>query len=235
MTLPLNTGYPDWERAFAESHVLEVNDVNVTQPASIVYPIRYVGSAKALFVWAQPTTQSCRFRLRFYGDAAGTTPTDSYTMDAQSSDIIVQPVPILGPYMDIVVLPSAAGNFTYSLQVWRTPSLGHFQGGLARAALVSKFNQAIGANATVDYRSQYITAGPVIWVSTCTAASWQAYAVAKDYQGNETILDFYDNNYGARAQPRQFYAPPSTLIFRMTNFDAAPKNQFTFATQDLRP
>lgn len=235
MTQPLGVGFPDFARQASEAQVLEINDNNVTGNGSVFYPGRYVGNAKALMVWANPTTMPCEFLLRFSGDQAGTIPMDNFTFDADSLLVARQTVPILGPYMSAVVEPKAAGNFQYTFQVWRVPAPGNFQGGPSYQSSASQFNTAVGAGATVDTTDFMVAGTPVTWSVSCTAASWQASVISRLFDGTEQILDFVDNTFTPKASPRTIYAPPTTLVYRVHNFDAGAKNFFLFATRDLRP
>lgn len=234
MTTPIPAGYPDFGRTFSEAQVLEVDDVNVTVAAGVGHAIRYVGNAKALFMWAQCTTNPVRVSVIFWADAAGTVVLDLFQMDMATNKVARQWVPVLGPYMSVSIDRLGGGGFTYTMQVWRTSAPGFFTTPPGGGDVVSQFNTPIGAASVIDTDMLFVGHTPISWNVTCTAASWQAFAIAVDATPTEYILDFVDNTFTPKSAPRVLYSPASTIRFRVHNFDGVAKNFFLFATRDWR-
>lgn len=191
MTLPLAQGFPDWGRFVSEAQVLEVSDVGVVHSGVFVYPIRYVGNGKAIQVRFQPTTIPCRVSFRFYGDSAGTFLSDFYNIDCQTNDRGKQAVPVLGPYMDVAVSPSAGGNYTYTLLAWRVGSDGQYAGGDGDANVFGNIGNAIGAGATITLDSGFVMEGQAFVTGFSPATGWQMNIDAVDFQGNVFFLDSF--------------------------------------------
>lgn len=220
MTAPIPQGFPDWARQASEAQVLEVNDNNVNNNGTVFYPLRYVGNAKSLMVWANPTTKPCRFALRFFGDAAGVFVMDNYSMDCEALAVIRQPVPILGPYMDAFVQPASAGGFSYTFQVWRNPTAGTFAGPQVETAVFSQHNTAIGGSAGASLLSTNVQEGPLTWTMSMTGGNWSVSLFLRDIFGTKTFIDFMDNTtpLGSR---RELWVPPMTIQADIGNNNVA--------------
>lgn len=234
MTQPLGTGFPDWGREFDESRVNEVQDVNVTKATAFTYPVRYMGNAKALIVWFSPQTVPTQVFVRFYQDAGGTILIDQYQIDVKTGGTAREPVPILGPYMDVKVNPSVGGSYNYTLLISRIPSLQHFAGGSLGLAILSLTGRSVAAGATDIQTGPVVESGPAVWSFVTTASSWQMTVRCEDAFGTVTNLDFMDNGRTNTWESRQLYLPPMPISVAFVNFDAAPKTYNVYITAGKR-
>lgn len=234
MTLPLTTGFPDFGREFDESRVNEVQDVNVTKLTAFTYPVRYMGNAKALICWFSPQTVDCQVQFLFYQDAGGTILIDTYPIDVQTGGTAREPVPILGPYMAVKVLPSVGGSFNYTLLVSRIPSLQKFAGGSLGLGLISVTSRSVAAGATDIVFAPIVESGPAIWSFVTTASAFQVTIRCQSYLATLTNLDFMDNGRTNTWTPRAIYLPPMVISSAFVNFDASAKTYNLYLTQGKR-
>jgi hypothetical protein len=220
MTAPVSAGYPDWGRQASEAQVLEINDTGVVGNGVQIYPIRYIGNAKELYVLANPSTFGCNFNVSFYADAGGIEVLGSHSIHCQQSDIARQPLPILGPYMGASVFPSGGGNFSYSFLVWRTPAPGTLIGVAGDIVVFGQTGSAIAGTGGVTLLSPNVTEGPISWSFFMTGGNYIATLFARDYVGNKTPLDRVDNATASRDR-RTLWVPPQTIQIDITNNNAA--------------
>ena len=217
MTTPLGTGYPDFGRLASEAQVLEINDVNVSNNNGFAYPSRYVGNAKALQLWANAVTNGLRVQCQFWADNPNTILMDSYVLNLAGNDVAKQPIPILGPWLTVVVQTQTGIAQTYTLQLWRTPSMARFAGLEGDIAIASADSVAIGAGVTVaSINHQYVMEGAAVWSVGVTGGSWDASLNAVDFQGTATELDHASNLTGFLV-PRAVYLPPWHIRIDVVN------------------
>lgn len=226
MTLPVSAGYPDYGRAASEAQILEINDFTVTNSGTVNYPIRYVGNAKALQVWISAATMGMVVSLEFFADSAGIVSMDSYILEMRSGDIAKQPVPILGPYMGVILIPAAGTPNTYTLQVWRTPELARFAGASGDVAMFNDVGLAIGAGATITRDCRFIMEGHAVCTAFSPSSNWQAVITALDHNGVGTVLDLITGAANTLVQ-HQMYLPPWHIQLQVTNF-AAGASTYSF-------
>lgn len=231
MTTPLGTGFPDFARQASEAQVLEINDINVTDTGSHHYPARYVGNAKALQLWANAITGGMRIAVNFWGDQGEVTIMDEYVVHMRVNDVAKQPIPILGPYMNVDIQFDAAGVQTYTLQLWRTPGIARFAGNEGDISIISKDTSPIGAGTTVlSFDNQYVMEGPAVWSAGVSGGNWSASLNALDFHGTVTELD-HCNNLSGFLQPRPIYLPPWHIRIDVANFAAGAQTFSAFCTR----
>lgn len=231
MTAPVIGGYPDWVRQQSNSQVLEVNDVAVVKNGAFFYPNRYVGNAQWLTVWANTLTFAVQIEIRFWADAGGTILIERYTISIGTGGVARQPVPILGPFMDVVIDPSGAGNYTYSLQIVRSGVKGVFAGSNIEQAVFSQNNTAIAGSTNTTLTSLVVKEGWATWTSNMTGGSWAVVVFTTDYLGTNTLLDFMDNTV-TPFNRRRVYLPPSTISVQVSNFAVGAQTYRLFMTRE---
>lgn len=230
MTAPVSSGFPDFGRFASEAQVLEINDINTGIAHNFGYPAKYVGNARALQLWANPPTHGMRLQFQFYGDAAHTVIMDSYVVNMLPGDVVKQPIPILGPWLFVVVQHADALTNSVTIQLWRTPELAAFAGLEGDLAVFSADGVAIGAGASVTLHCPYVMEGEMIWAVTVLSNNWGARLDAADYNGNLTAIDRVDSTAGVYPQ-RETYAPPWHLQLLIVNQAAAASTYRIHATR----
>lgn len=225
MTAPLGTGYPDFGRLASEAQVLEINDINVPIAHNFAYPAKYVGNAKSLQLWANPPTHGMRLQFQFYGDPGHAIIMDSYVVNLQPGDVVKQPIPILGPWLFVVVQHSDAATNTVTIQLWRTPEMARFAGLEGDIALFTDVGTAIGAGATITRDHLYVMEGHTNWTAFSGSTNWQVLISAVDFHGTTTPLDLAIGAANGLVMGST-YLPPWHIRAAATNFGAA--SSFTF-------
>lgn len=231
MTSPVSSGFPDFGRFVSEAQVLEINDINVTIAHGFGYPPKYVGNAKSLQLWANAPSHGMRIQCVFSGDEAGTQLMDSYVVNLATSDVAKQPIPILGPWLEVVIQHSDGAPNSVTVQLWRTPAMARFAGLEGDVAIVSKDAAGIGAGVSVaSDGSQYVMEGPAVWAAGVTGGSWDASLNAVDYLGVATQLDHASNLTGFLV-PRPVYLPPWHIRIDVVNRAAGAQFYSAFCTR----
>lgn len=215
----------------SEAQVLELNETNVTNTGIKFYPVRYVGSAKALFCWAQTFTVSAQVAIRFFADSAGAVLLDSIGIDFNVGTTVRQAVPILGPYMDVYIQPNGGGANNYTLQLWRTPFLATSNGGNTNPATFADYQLNINATTTITRTAGEVYMGNAWWNGAMSGGNFDIEIQAVDFNGNITILDRVDNAVGS-GLPRQLFLPALTIQAVIHNGAAAAQLYRVLMTRD---
>lgn len=233
MTLPIPNGYPDYNRTSSEAQILEIKDFGVTNPSGFVYPIRYVGNAKYLYLQALPRTTGMRVTVEYYDDLQGTNTLDAITLETDVNVIGRLPVPIFGPYLGATVEHQGGVPQQYNLGLWRVPYPAYPQGQRVGYGAVSVFAQNIAASGVATIFDTQSAGTPAVWDFSTTATSWQVQVASIDYQGNATILDFIDSNRVNTYLPRTINLPPTKIRYMVNNFGSTAATFSLFATRDF--
>lgn len=231
MTTPVSAGYPDFARMESEAQVLELNDTNVTNTGIKFYPVRYVGSAKALFCWAQTFTVSAQIAIRFFADSAGLVLLDSIGIDISVGVTARQAVPILGPYMDVYIQPNGGGANNYTLQLWRTPFLATSNNGNANPATFSSYQLNINAGATITLTAGEVYMGNAWWNGAMSGGAWDMEIQSVGFDGTITILDRIDSA-AASGLLHQLFLPAMTIQAVIHNTSAGAQLYRLTMTRD---
>lgn len=192
--------------------------------------VRYVGNAKALFARINPQTVGCEFALVFYAEAAGLTILGSYRIDLQGATQCEQPVPILGPYMDMVIHNAGGVSQNIFVQVYRIPVLANDWTVLGQDTSFHQNYTGIGASSSNNYNSNLIMEGPASWVGFVTGGNFAVELRALLFDGTVIELDRIDGNL-TNTGPRHVYLPPMAITALVTNFTAAPQTVFLSMTR----
>lgn len=220
MTTPVSAGYPDYIRQQSEAQVLEVNDKLITFTGTNTYPVKYIGNAKALFLWAATYTTRMRVQILYLSDAAGTDLLDFINCDCWVGDTIRQPIPILGPYMQAQAIPDTGGQNQYTLRLWRTPALTTVPSADLSQQMISQYQLGIAATTTLTFDSVDVFHGPAVWTALCTGGNWAAVVQGRDYLGTTFVIDRLDGS-GPSEDWREIWLPPAHVQVTMTNSNAA--------------
>jgi hypothetical protein len=230
VTVPIAHGYPDWNRWQATADAVWINDPLRVTSVPVTYLADFVGNQPGLFVWANPTVGSIKIELKWYADMAATILIDTYTIDCYITGLVRQPVPILGPVVQVTVTPGIALPAHYTLLMVTQPQRGAFSLGAAGGAELSANAVAIGAGATQTIDTADVHEGPAVWFAYMTGGTWFANLHAIDYLNAFHTIDHVDQNIGPGAS-RAVFLPPSVVRLSITNQTAAGQTYWAFLSR----
>lgn len=212
--------------------LVEIQDINNSTLNQVNYPIRFVGDAHAFNLWEQCTDQAVGIGVTFYTDIAGTNQIDSYSILALVNDIVRTPVPVLGPYMSVSVLPQSPGNpCHFTLILTRTPQMSQYPG-LPPFNTLNTGGVAIGANTTVNLDDNHVTEGPATWSGFMGGGNY-AFVLRAVFGGaaNFYELDRFDSSTATPWASRNVWLPPMHIRAIVQNNNAAPQTYFLNLTR----
>lgn len=234
MTQPSPHGYPDWGRYSASADKEITTEVWADMDVATVFGPYFVGDVDWVNIIVTASAQHFRYRMRFRADIASVTDIHNQEFVARSVGLSFLSFPVTGPWLSILVTPSAAnstGGFTLS-----TASRGGnpVNANSTPNVLLSTTNNAIGAGITEANDVVGTFPGPAIWNVFATPATWVAFVESIDETGALTRLDTIDNNVGRAS--RQLYLPYEPLRVSFNNSSAAAGNYtITVMTVPLWP
>jgi|SRR5882672_9633010 len=208
-----------------------INDVGTFNSTTVFYPTKYIGDANYLMVDFQ-SDHSAEVQLTFYADAAANSAIDTYYIDTLATLVARQPIPVLGPFVNITVFFAGVVPVFYNLEVYKMPIYGTFSGQGVEAAVFSKFFTAIGANTAIQLTSIAVLEGEVHWSGNVNVANYFIQLIATDFNGNQTILDQIDQGNVANAlSSRTIYVPPMAIQAKIMNQTAGAGQYNLYATR----
>lgn len=229
MTALVSHGYSDWNRTSVVADVQFFDLTNQVINVLTTHNVGFVGNYPSLGTRFLATTNNFLLEFFFYQDAAFTIFMDNYSISANQGTSFNRNLPVLGPYLQVQVQPSAAAS-QYNFRLWASspfaiPSDGPSSGSI----LISQTALVVTALTTTTLSAPRIYPGEAYWNVMSDATSWEARLRVLDDTGTPTncgIMRGVANsnfNYGV-------YLPPVQAEIRLQNNDAVNRNFWAYLT-----
>lgn len=190
MTSPVAHGYPDWNRAFAASDALVINQVGLAIPGSTTFGPFYVGNMPYLFVECVPT-QRARVTLDWFADSAQTLALNNDVLISPVGGVITQCVPARGAFVTITVEVSVNPS-NINLRVFMAPTPFAASAGLQGLnSLIAVDGTNVGAGVTVTFDTVETRGGWAYWhahFENGVAFRIRLYSIS--FTGAQNLVDF---------------------------------------------
>jgi hypothetical protein len=230
MTTPAPHGFSDYGRLAAQADSVIINETGLTITSAHAYPNTFVGDKRSIMVWANATVGGIVVVMQFWGDAAKTIFLDSYLIEVAGGAKAIQPVRVMGPYVQVTVNLEGLATATYSLQLWSNPDYGTFDGRGSSDGSIAVTGSAIGGSTTKIDKSFVVLAGPAVWTGNVSTGNFTCYLEVTDATGVITIIDQM-NNASPTFDSRTVYLPPSPVQIRTDNQAAGAGNYWIYLTR----
>jgi hypothetical protein len=219
MTAPQPHGYSDFGRYVARADKILIQDTVTPTVGNKNYPVVFVGDVPSISVIGNSPTNGLLLRILFYDDAALTNSLAMHSIDIPATTACDVVLPVLGPYMLVQAIISAAGGFyIVSIATSYTGRTGlgtHWSTHL----LMNSVATAVGAGITATVQCTRVKPGwaTVLWDTAL--ATWLGIINVLDYQNNQFRIDTATN--ASPRAPRQIFIPPAGLEAKFTNTTGA--------------
>jgi hypothetical protein len=226
MTTPIAHGYPDFTRVVAKSDVVYHNIDDLDIDAQETLARKFVGDRTHIGFFIQPSAGGFNLYFSFHGQPVAAEEMGSHSFDVPIGTVAQLTIPVAGPWMEIVVTPSAV-NSAYTFKVWGTDTADTYSRTSPNAgSLISQHGVNINAGATRNDAATRLWPGPAAWGVKATATAWQAFLERKDYTGAVTVIDWINNaNSG---ELRQLYLPHQPINIRTVNLDGVARTFYVY-------
>lgn len=227
MTQPTAHGYPDWNRVSAQADAVFFDVSNNVINAAQSHDVGFVGNYPACGVLFRADTNHFNVEFDFYQDAARTQFIDNYEVSVRQGLTFNRNIPILGPYLQVVVTPSAAAS-QYDIRLWAAPNFAISTAiGSISPVLISQTQTNVAAGATSTITAARVSPGEAHVTFMTSATNWFAYVDAIDDAGVVTTIDTFGGPTFETIHHRIFL-PPQTIRTRFINNDAGAQDYWMY-------
>lgn len=181
------TDYPDWQTAAStQSGNVFTSFAQTLTPGNHAGPVTPVYSWSSLNLEVIPTAGACKVTVTHWADAAGTQKIGSDTWDCNASTILTVRVPLRGPYAQLSLNVTSAGNLTAStwgvFQTYQADRVSFPIGG----QIIFEATNTLAASASKTYTMQQYCAGRANWcfIPFDNSGMLGTYVQAVDELGN---------------------------------------------------
>lgn len=220
-------GYPDWNRQASVSDVhIDQGIGNVIVDGATVYS-GYVGNFRSIGMRLDSATTGMRFTFRFSHTAGAVVRNAVHAIDVRSATPYQGSIPVMAPYLDVVVNAAAAGQ-TIDWILWGNYTTGRPNAGDPLGSiLIADNNTTVNAGVTKVVNAGLVHPGDAYWTCRQSSGSWSALLEALDYQGNVTAFDVM-SSAGGQEGHHNVVLPAMPVRISFTNSDAANHTHHVF-------
>lgn len=230
MTLPLQTGYPDYGRFLAQSTKIYAQAVLPAVVANFTVDLGYVGDIAHLGARVVNIAGTFLATVNFYADAAKTINLGNHPIGFRDGDIFSRTLPVLGPFADVFFFVGTTPiNMVYAF----------YQATVAYSALdtdqrtnvlfsAEPINIPVGAT-FVD--CDRILPGPAALFVTLPAVASRVNVYSRDPFGAFTFLCKVDGN--ALQVDRHFFLPAEHIVLKFEHGGPGAQNFIASLTTDI--